>query len=57
MKVTEKGTLPSQKEAVVQANNVVSRVERLPRKSEERKKAEGAEDREIPDHVYATYWG
>jgi hypothetical protein len=57
MKAMEKGTLPSQKEAIVKPNDGISRFERVPPKSEVWKKAEGVEDREVPDHIYATYWG
>ena len=57
MKATEKGTLPGQEEAIAQSNDRATPVERSPRKSEQWKKAEGIEDREVPDHVYATYWG
>ena len=57
MKAMEKGNLRGQEEAIVQANDGISRVERLLRKPEEWKKAEGMEDREVPDHIYATYWG
>ena len=57
MKAMEKGALPGQKEAIAEKNDGVTPVERPPRKPEEWKKAEGVEDREVPDHVYATYWG
>lgn len=57
MKATEKETLPGQTEAAAQTNGGVTPSERPPRKPEEWKKAEGIEDREVPDHVYATYWG
>jgi hypothetical protein len=57
MKATENVTLPGQKEAIVHESYVLPRAECLLRKAEERKKAEGVEDWEVPDHVYATYWG
>lgn len=57
MKAMEKGALPGKKEAIAEKNDGVTPVERPPRKPEEWNKAEGVEDREVLDHVYATYWG
>jgi hypothetical protein len=58
MRTMDKGALPGQKEAIVQADDGIARDERLlHRRSEKGKEAGGAEVREVPDHLYATYWG